>query len=287
MVKVGLDLGYGFVKAVSSDGKTIKIPTWLAVATPGLYSDFETYVLNGVKYWIGEAALYGEKIELNTAEDLVRFYPIFRDYVLRRLNIPQAQVITGLSPIDYFSKSNLKAMIENDVVLWQGLGVLIDQSDKLTDVDTVAVIDIGFNTVDYVIVRRVDGKWKKVKVNSIPHLGLMRAINIFKDLLPNSDYDFLKTATKQSLVLAFENKKISHYGQVVDITGYVNNAVSQYSGLLDTILESEIDMGSVEKVVVAGGGSYYYKPSSHKNVLIPEEPEFSNARGYLKWIGGM
>lgn len=278
---VGLDMGYGFTKAVVSDGRRIKFPTWIAIARPGSYTELPTYHLNGTAYWIGEAAAYGERLEINAVQDLVLFYPLFRQYVLDVLDLSQATVITGLPPKDYFETAYRNQL--PDTALWQGLGVLIDMKDHLSTASSVAVLDIGFNTVDYVIVQRIHGKWQKVKAGSIPHAGTMRALNLFKDALP-SDLSFLRFQSKQALVKAFEEQKFKYLGQTIDLSTYATKALKEYSSLLDTMITAELDsyLATTDRLVLAGGGAYYYKPK-HQALLIPQDPEFSNARGYLKW----
>lgn len=278
---VGLDVGYGYTKVVTSEGRRFKFPTWVALARPGSYTELSSYSLNGTMYWVGEAAVNGERVEIVSIDDLIRFYPLFRQHVLDLLGVEGAVVVTGLPPQDYFSEKRYRARIQ-DTVLWQGLGILVDMRAYLTDAHMVGILDIGFNTVDYVIVQKIQNKWHKVRVGSIPHAGLMRAVNIFKDFLPSS-LDFLKTRSKQALVQAFESGKVKYFGEVVDISQYVEKAVQEYNVILNGLIHSELDLSNLDNIIMAGGGAYYYN-HIHKKVLIPKEPEFANARGYIKWV---
>jgi hypothetical protein len=197
---------------------------------------------------------------------------------LQRLNIEEnnAQIITGLPPIYKDKMSILNKQVAE--VLPQGLGIFFDVFDKKIG-EELLIIDIGFNTVDYVV---VVGDIKK-KGNTLEKQGVERMIELFRNKLP-AELSYLKQFQFQRLLEVFERGYALVESEKVDLNGIKNKAIEEYNELLKTRLKDEIGnlLEEVEQVVIAGGGAYYLKNLRKAGVYVPENPEFSQARGYVK-----
>lgn len=71
-----------------------------------------------------------------------------------------------------------------------------------------------------------------------------------------------------------------------DITAIINLHKQQFFKKLESFIESTIGDGSdLPAIILVGGGSYYLKDiiqARYENIIIPEDVEFSNARGFYK-----
>lgn len=305
-VVVGIDIGFGYTKAYAVvNGKSVyvKFPTWIAVANKGAYSEVKSYSYQGKELWVGDTCKHSQnKIEIATPDDIIQYYPLFKQAILDKMyektGIPRSDVIaiTGLPPKYYFEiakPQNKGKLMEEDLnekpkVIWQGLGVLLDimlgQQIDFENDETVIVVDIGYNTVDYLIVMYTNSDWKKVSVNSIVEMGLMKAVDLFRQELP-TELSIVKTWSKQRLIQAFEKGVVNIDGEKVDLTNLKIKAIDTYSEMLINRLKDEIgeEMIINDRLVVAGGGANVLEDrlkKERKNIIIPPQPEFSNARGY-------
>lgn len=301
-VVVGIDIGFGHTKAyavLGGKGVYFKAPTWIAVANKSAYSDIKSYPYQGKELWVGEVAKHSQnRIEITTAEDIIQYYPVLKQMVLDSFKISnsEAVVITGLPPKYYFevAKPHGKGkLLEEDTegkpkVIWQGLGVLLDvmmeQKVEFENEETVIVVDIGYNTVDYLVAMYKKSDWKKVSVDSMMEMGLIKAVDLFRQELP-SELGIVKTWSKQRLIQAFESGIVNVDGEKIDLTKLKDKAIETYSEMLINRLKGELgeEMIINDRLVVAGGGANVVAERlkrERKNIIIPPKPEFSNARGY-------
>ena len=158
MIRVGIDVGVGHVKVVSDIGE-LKFPTMLAYFMNTGFNETETIEYKGQKYTIGEDARYERnKISISSTADIIKYYPIFQEYVLKKLGLKREHtvIVTGVPPNQKSKKDQLKAYC--DFVLPQGLGIYIDVQEKITG-RSALILDVGYNTVDYILV--ANGEKKK------------------------------------------------------------------------------------------------------------------------------
>lgn len=307
---VGIDVGFGHTKAytvIGGEGVYIKFPTWVAVANKGAYSEVRSYLYQGKELWVGDVCKHSQnRIEIATSEDIIQFYPVFKQAVLdevkrvsleKKVIVSNPVVITGLPPKYYFevAKPHNKGVLMEDNagekrprVIWQGLGVLLDvmmgEEMEFENGETVVVVDIGYNTVDYLIAMYTNQDWKKVSVDSIVDMGLMKAVDLFRQELP-AELGVVKTWSKQRLIQAFEKGVVNIDGERIDLTAIKNKAIQTYSDILVNRLKGEIgeEMIVNDRLIVAGGGANIIAnrlKEERRNIIIPKSPEFSNARGY-------
>lgn len=286
---ISIDTGFGFVKVYTGKEK-FKFPTWISKKTQGTY-EVEIVEHDGIEYLVGQDAVYGSgKIEIADFDMLVKYLPVLIKYVKMRAG--DDDIVIGFAPKHYLRYKESKEVQEKvnkitDKVLMQGVGVLID-TEELLDVEegeNVLVVDIGFNTTDILVVAIKDGKWKKKIIDSIEKSGISRTVDILKDVLP-SEFALFKNKSNSQLIRAFEKKVLTLEGDKIDISQYVDIAKERYKEELLSSLKDRYGewILTVDKIVIAGGGAYHI-PKIRKDAIIPNEPEFSNARGYYKATG--
>lgn len=282
---LGLDIGFGHTKVYSGKDK-FKFPTQIAFAPDDPNMEVETINIAGNKYIIGKDTKYSTyRLEIPNVEYLIKYSPVFLKYVLDKVGNVDV-LVTGLPPnckkhVDKF-RENLNSVFDGEIeILPQGLGILYDAESKL-DGEAV-VVDIGYNTVDCINVERDENDiWKKKRAVTIENFGVVKAVEILRELIP-SDIAILKNWSVSRLLDCFEKEHIFISGEKIDLSAYKKESIKKYSEILMSKIEQEMKdvFKETSAIVLAGGGAYYVTPGYFgKNVIIPEEPEFSQARGY-------
>lgn len=289
---LGLDIGFGHTK-VFSDGIQVKFPTQIAYA--GDFSvDVEVEKTNvaGREYIIGRDTKYSSfRIEIPSVEELIRYAPVFLKYVQDKFGGFDV-IVSGLPPNckAYISKyqESLKSVSQSSkiIVLPQGLGILYDVASKENiDGNNIVIVDAGYNTVDCIVVDKSnDNAWKKKIAITLEGYGIMKAVEFMRASLPER-FAVIKNWSASRLLEIFEKGHMHFETEKIDLSVYKSQAVSMYAEILTSKIKQELKdlYKDVEFVVLAGGGAYYLKKESKlfgNKIYIPEEPEFSQARGY-------
>lgn len=297
---IGVDVGYGHVKvsALKDDVvvKEFKFPTWIGVWKNYTLSDVAYHNYQGEKWVVGEDAKYSsQRVVLIDYEDLINYLPIIIQEVLRRLNIREKgnhSITIGLSPADYTKYKNdeqAKKMIQEMglKVSMQGLGALyylmVNNLISLKEDEDTLVIDIGFKTIDVVLAAMKNGKTRNIAINTINNVGLLLAVESFKYLLPK-EFDVIKNLSNSRLVEVFEKGFAEIGGEVVNLQEYKDMAIEKYKESIFTRIKEEYGnyVWEVKHLIVVGGGAYFVKDLK-RNTIVPQNPEFVNARGFAIW----
>ena len=285
---LGIDIGFGSVK-VYSDELEYKFPTAVAYMPDDEVMEVEKINVGGRYFVVGKDVKYvaNYKIEIPGVKDLIRWSGVFLKYVLDKFGEFDV-IVSGLPPNAKRHVSEFEAVLKSvsrDAkikVLPQGAGILYDVVNRDASLGEVMVVDIGYNTVDCLVAEKVDGVWKKKRGITIEGFGVMKAVSFMRELF-SSRMGLLKNWSVSRLVDAFEVGYIVIDGDRVDLSGYKAEAVKRYEEVLVSRLKAELgdDFRGIEHVVLAGGGAYYVGEKHFgKKVIIPEKPEFSQARGY-------
>ncbi|WP_028845473.1 ParM/StbA family protein [Thermodesulfovibrio thiophilus] len=283
---LGFDVGFGHTK-IFSDGIKEKFPTQIAYAPQDQSVELEKVNVAGTEYVIGRDAKYSQfRIEIPSAVELIRYAPIILRYVYVKCGEFE-KVVTGLPPNcrGYVQSliESIKSVTNADImVLPQGVGILYDVAEKVAD--EAVIIDIGYNTVDCIVAEKVNDTWKKKIARTLENFGTMKAVELMRDVLPGS-FSMLKNWSASRLLETFEKGFLHIDGERVDVTPYKKEATVRYSEVLLSKIRQELkdSYRDIASVVVAGGGAYCIdRKQFGSNVLIPEEPEFSQARGYYR-----
>lgn len=286
---LGFDLGFGHVKAVW-EGGSLKFPTWIAFKSDTPVSEIETVKLGAEEYVIGkDASREPRKIEISSIDTLISFAPYFLAYTLKKANLQKPFVITGVPPIHKDRIEDLRNSIKTalpdvDVeVVLQGMGILADVEERLGS--EALILDVGYNTVDFLLVEREGKAWRYVKGNTIEDFGVLRAVERFREKIPK-ELSYIKNFSLSRLNDIFEKGYVLLAGERKELKDIVELAKREYTKTLLSRLERELGnlIYECESVVLGGGGAYVVDKEliPHANTIVPENPEFSQARGYLK-----
>jgi len=275
-MKIGLDLGFGWCKVCTSEGECFKFPSWLAYHTDAAISEMDIVTVDGIEYVVGDDAKYErQKITISDINDLISYFNVFKKYALQKAGIKDdnVQIVTGLPPIHKDKAGKLEK--QGATVIPQGVGIYLDVKDKVKS-NEMLILDIGFNTVDYILV----SNGVKKKGNTLEKQGVERMVEMFRSQI---DISFVKQFSLQRVMELFEKGYGVFEGDRIDLSHIKKRAIDEYNEILKTRLKSEIGnlLDEIETIVLAGGGAYYIK-DIRKDVYIPDAPEFSQARGYTK-----
>ena len=281
---IGLDVGFGWTKVVT-ETETFKFPTWLAYYKPSSISEIEPITVDGKDYVVGEDARVMKKIDINDIQTLVKYLPVFVKYVKQRTKT-EGPIVTGLPPKHYrvLKDEVLKTI---DLVVPQTVGILADVEGKLPieDGEYIIIIDIGFNTLDYLIAQKTTERWSKKALESVDSFGVSLAVDHFKKYLPSEVVGIVKNWSLSRIMKIFEEGKLKIAGEVIDLSSYKQRAIEEYTEQLIQRLKEELGdiLWEADHFVIAGGGANFISAKDlRKDAFVPEKPEFSNARGYFK-----
>jgi len=285
---LGIDIGFGSVK-VYSDNLEYKFPTAIAYMPDDEVMEVEKVNVGGRYFIIGRDVKYAAsfKVEIPSVRDLVRWSGVFLKYVIDKFGNFNV-IVSGLPPNakSYVSEfETVLRSVSSDAkieILPQGLGILYDVVEKEPLLNEAMIVDIGYNTVDCLVVEKVEDVWKKKRGITIEGYGVMKAVSLMREIFP-SEMSFFKNWSLSRLMETFETGFSVVDGEKIDLSGYKSEAIRRYEEVLIARLRSELgnDFRDVGSVVFAGGGAYYVSEKHFgKKVIIPEKPEFSQARGY-------
>ena len=286
---LGLDIGFGHTKVVYEGGK-FKFPTWLAYHSPSSIDSVEVIEWDGKEYVVGEDVKYEpQRIELPDFKEIIKYFPVFMKYVEKKVGTEIGSVIVGVPPKYKDLVEDIKKKGEGlglDIqAIPQGVGIYRDNKDRIDQTleREAFILDIGFNTVDYLIVKED----RKVKGDTIEKFGVMKAVELFKNYLPE-ELSYLKNFSTSKLMGVFEKGYAVIEGEKIDLNPYKEKAKTSYREMLVNRLKQAVGdfIYETELVIIAGGGAFLFqngeKETFGKNVYIPSEPEFSNARGFYR-----
>ena len=304
---LGLDIGFGDVKAVAEDGRKLKIPTAVAYVGEGvcdlgeLSCDHREYLYMGRKYVVGEAAI-SRAFSTRSLEFLRKYSPLLACRVIEELQFDVSSLAFGL-PMAYYTSKNksyfLSSMrkieapgrtIKLDAEVFpQGVGALLDYrlSDNGREKDGTAtsglVLDVGFNTVD--VVAFENGSAVKVDSGMLERAGISK---VTQELANTLQSETTINLTEQEAKDTLLKGRLTVYGYEKDLGEIIRETTERYVEWLFSVVASrwEDRLQRAGILILSGGGAYYlktYVPARYRKVLfIPEEPEFANARGFLK-----
>jgi hypothetical protein len=302
-MEVGLDIGYGEIKAVSRNDEGsfsfVVFPSVYAVHVPSPMSDGDEssiVTFGGEKYVVGQEAKL-ERGHISPADftDIVKASGIYSMFLKRQIGAEGETNIVASVPPRWWTerekyRSQLQTMFDDVAIVPQGLGAARAMMNNLHLGSRYMVIDIGYRTVDHLIVQVVE-KNGQIKIEtrrggSWINDGVVRLAEIFKDQIEYPDIRNLKfPALKDFLRDGYAN----FHGERFDLSGAKQRAEKNYKQQLSSLLKSELSGGIdyIDSVIVAGGGVYYIDPENIFQglpALVPENPEFANAYGQVLMV---
>lgn len=287
---MGFDLGFGHVKVVSH--VSFSFPSQLAFYVEDGLSDVRKIEHEGKYYVVGEQSLaFSQKQSLASLDLLIKYSPVFLKYVLEELGIKEELVVvSGLPPrfknYAQIYKEKLLSVggVQKVVIVPQTVGILEDVRTKAGLYEEGLIVDIGFNTVDYLAYRHTKGEFLKERSGTIENLGVKSAVESFRTLLPE-ELGHRKNAPFVFLNSIFVSGFAQTGGKHINLLNIKRRVLEMWNEQLLARLTEEVGEFLKERslIVVAGGGAYLVdKAIFGREVYVPQEPEFSNARGYYR-----
>jgi hypothetical protein len=313
------DTGYSAVKCayLTEEGglRTFKFPTviaFLPFVEVGALGEKEPVSYRGGTFFVGEEAIGYSNYTLptQTEEFTVLYAPLLLHHAFKKEGIRPESVCLSIA-IHEFNKEivffdplsgeeikgkkqelleqyarkfevNGEEFTQEIVVLPQGVGIWFDVGKP----DSCIIIDIGHRTVDVVVV--ADGKVEPF-TTGFPDRGTITIVSLLRDYVANK-YGLELSLLEAEKVLRTGTLKVR--GEEKDLTEVIESLKPQYAmKTLIEVLHSPALRPLWEKhgnVIVAGGGAYFIPEGVKRQygLKIPENPEYSNVRGFIKRLAG-
>jgi len=318
---ISVDVGYGYTKAVSSEGKRTIFPSVIAPARSDILSG--VFSQNGAghrvsviralgrrrnEWLVGElaarshfavASLSHEKPEdlhdtlLLSAAAMVTSEPIdccviglpLAFYKSQRDHLKRR--LEGTSAMVGIESEPLRELaISRIMVVPQGAGVVFAQPD-ISD-GLAGVVDIGQYTVDYLLMAVKNGNPAPL----VEYCGsfeagaylLHKAVQEEFQRVTGTPLDAMETV--EVLDRSLKKKNVVYRGIPIDLSLCVEQAVADVGRLIaqKTLSAWGAKSRFVERVLLAGGGAILFGEAFKREFPVAEiikDPLFANAKGYL------
>jgi len=268
-----------------------------------------TYHYKDRDYLVGEAA----KDAAFSTKDfnfMIRYAPLFAF-----IAVQEVQKLTGHEvdkiclglPLSYYKTSIIKEMTPameritvNGTTLEipvnfqvQGYGALIDYVESLPPeqqdeaIKELLVIDVGFNTVDFINVEL--GQVTPKGSGTMERDGVSKVTEELTAALQTKDF---KLSPVEAADLLKNGGALRVLGTKRDYSELVRQATERYVDWLFGEIESRYSdrLVRVGKIILCGGGAHFlkhYVPAKYARLVhVPFQPEMANARGFLRLVEG-
>ncbi|ADI02777.1 ParM/StbA family protein [Syntrophothermus lipocalidus] len=321
-MRVAVDVGYGWTKALSEDGRKVSFPSAVSRAitdtTGGLFISLPHEVkINGANWFVGERAkqcvscltLPGQSRKNGEVHDILLLTASYLAGAGENGDKPELAV--GL-PLAYFKSQRdwlaehvqgLNAWVgvngtERHIsfthaeVFPQGAGILA----LCTDLPTrgyILLIDVGTYTTEFLLfeVRQVDGRVRYIPIPDACS-SIEVGVHTVHQALAISWREKAGVPLPDRMVeevaqAAAKGEPVLHAGRTVDLTKQYHAAVKQTATAIEAGIKSVLQDRAefVAKTVLAGGGAHVF--GSHLRMAFPNsetlpDPVYGNAKGYLR-----
>lgn len=337
-MRVAVDIGFGFIKAVDENGKVVSFPSMITKRGDTTLSSFvgksDPYSViywevgedsniktNEKRLYVGDAAFtnggirkWKDKDQKLDTEDIKIFISVALA-ALSNHNEP-VDLCVGL-PISYFNSKkeeleNILTSIDarisisgipyvyeikiNSVFIFpQGVGAYyaalfdlqgVPKNIKLVT-SSVGVIDIGYRTVDYIVMGK--GKHGIVLMDhlsgSLEEDGMNKAIKQIADNISADINREIGINKVEQAMLWFDNI-LEYRGQAYNLSNYIDSAYKDLSESIASKIKLKwgLEGDMLEHVIITGGGGnvlYPYLKSNFEHAALQDKSEYANAAGYL------
>ena len=309
----GIDIGYGYTKIVNFDGngnQKFIFPSLVSKYIPerSFKESFEVINVNGRKYIIGEDVEGSTKAGFNfTATEE---YIAMVGYSLSKITTFKKVIVFGLPPqaydgarIQYLKETIMKMEVRMEdgrkvylpsiiEFVPQGAGIFfahLATDNGASDFSrTVAVVDIGYHTMDIVL---FDDKYYKAHMARSYPLGVKSLYNMVRDAYIKKYSIFLSQDNDKIVEKLLKDGHISpvilpegeHDKHTIDIKeifneyylGRVKKSIAEY-------VSDATENGYVVEKIVFGGGGISYINGLERNSVVADSL-FANARGFMEY----
>ena len=329
-MRLSVDIGFGFTKAVSETGKEVKFPSvvgrkygsTLSGVLGGVQEDYQITLSyedepkENESYYVGDAAMTagGSRTwEENAAKNRNLIVLVSTAVAVLMDQDEPIDLAVGL-PMSYFNnqrKSIREALQTLDVICTlngkkkrihirsvfvfpQSAGVYysalhnLDGSVKDANLFNrpVAVIDVGYRTVDLLYMTRAKtGLVPREDLSGSEDLGMNEAhkvVQLDTSTLIKGTADLNEV---EKAILWFQGE-LQYRGQTFNLTHLKEKAYRNHAERIKAWVKQKWgdDMNNLAAVIIGGGGGealFTHFDGEFPGLLKVEKPEFANARGYL------
>jgi len=294
---IGLDIGSGFTKCYDGEHKIV-FPSVYCYRQPTAWED-ESGIIEGVGEKALEIAKYPNTVKLYPIINGKPQYQVFTKIALealKRVGVGQRDPVPLVSGLPYETgkqeRKEVEALLRKHLSLSslsiypQALGTLFD-----LDLGSGTVINIGHATTEILVIE---------KLNILGGLSEPLAsdfiISALSDLIQER-YDFKPSTESLLSLLVGRIGKISSFDKatvyradVEEVIGrsidYLTDKICYDARAMLTQLPENLDCAG--KVILSGGGSLIrgvrkaVEDKLNVRVKVPDDPMFSNVRGFYK-----
>lgn len=322
-MKIGIDIGYGFTKAVNEAGERVIFPSLVAPAgydvLGGVFSQTQEYrvtIASGSQkadLLVGEAARHSFVVSqaLNKEKPPELHDPLLLT-AIGLLGHKDSEISLGVGlPLAYYAsqKEDLKnrlsklslcvavngseLYIKNPEVqvIPQGAGVLLKAGGHLPLHGYVGVVDPGTYTTEYLLFEIKDGQ-------PVPMLEACGSVEVGTQMVCSAVAREFQAQTGSPLPVGMENEitkqalnrePIRYYGKTYCLDDVAYAARKNVStAICQKVLAAWGNRtGYIQNTFLAGGGPLFFGSdlcSALPCSMVVEEPVFANTEGYLAFI---
>lgn len=314
----GVDIGFGYTKAMTADKSPVVIPSIVGSPdAPSYRSDIgdrmkiAPVTLNGHSYLIGEAAKRFSRFHYRVFDSSFTQSPyyllLFASALLQLDDSPAepAAVVTGL-PVSRYSEEwarELKDLlaknhklrtasgetnlnVEKAKVVPQPFGSFfdfkLDSTGRLKDLsrihDKVAIVDIGFQTTDLALA----APHFVEEASGSLETGVRSVVERVRRDLSRQRSLNLDIAEAEEAV---RTKTVKIFGEKADISDLIARSAREVAEEILSYARTLWGRGQkIETLILTGGGTHLFKDyfKEYPNLHVPHDPALANVRGYLK-----
>lgn len=309
---LGIDLGYGDVKAIAGDSegnieKQFKFPSMIGITKSNQHvQDSRVYGYKGYSYCVGENAAHlpsENLIDITDYKNLEYYAPLFLYHTLKMIESTPDIIVSGLSKAQIQNSGYFKAGLteftvngenfknENIFILPQGAGskLTIDKygdnfpnkQDKFMGNTTFIGCDIGFNTIDMYLV--TDGKTSPNLFEGIEKEGVMK---IATDIAKKVHELHGRSITLHEAKEIIDSGVYKLRGQKYDFKDHLKEIKHKYLKNLLGLIESRYGkiIDKCDFISLSGGGSTIFKSTEDGFIQVPKSNnEYYNSIGFYLW----
>lgn len=321
---VAVDVGRSSVKIVSSEGQNA-FP-FLVATKKAMTADYyvpngsiqKVANVDGEFMMFGEEAmLLGDSVIQNTEGEAFRdmaikatifsaaYAMLASDDIKQKVNVSinltfdnhyqkeqYAEALKGKHTVEFLKDDEtIEFEIERVFVLYQGFsGLLAVATDPAFNIDPKylangVIVDIGRQTIDLLYVERM-----VVKAGTSKDFGTFKVYEKVVDLLKRKHNIQKEPHEIEDIVSSGKSISNIETGKKLDIQPLLKEAVQYYWKDVLLHFETFLSKRTPDFLLLLGGGALLYGPffeDKYKLVEIPEDPQFSNGAGMLKFMDKM
>jgi len=320
-MKISIDVGNGYVKAVSENGDMLHFPTVLKEKNEkSLFNSKANYQIkiNDQEYYIGEIALAKKAIRIwkndRTMNDYTEKFVALCCALLAKDDVNDIDLILGLPYSYYLEQMDSREFTdifqdkEFDTTYWgehkrftiksvkvypQGVGAyflnLFGISGKLkkgaAEFLKSLMIDVGYRTLDVVAFDTINGEFVLIQENSftLEDCGVINVVNHIVNVL---SAEVQLDSDEVERWLRNGNGTIQYDGGDFDVSAYENEAYEELANRIFTAINTKLqgDIKKYKNIFITGGGAeklYAVLQKKYKNLMLQDDYVYCNAKGYL------